>query len=126
MILYPRLTGAYRTPHALIRSVAIKIIIAGAGKAASPWRRRCPKEGHDITVIDKSGDIINQVSNGLDVICIEGNATNPESLIGAGAREADLIVASTRSDRGEHDMRHRSAQSSARSTSSPASATRNI
>lgn len=76
----------------------MKIIIAGAGKSGFAVAQTLSQEGHDITVIDKSGDIINQVSNGLDVICIEGNATNPESLIGAGAREADLIVASTRSD----------------------------
>ena len=75
----------------------MKIIIAGAGKSGFAVAQTLSQEGHDITVIDKSGDIINQVSNGLDVICIEGNATNPESLIGAGAREADLIVASTRS-----------------------------
>ena len=76
----------------------MKIIIAGAGKSGFAVAQTLSQEGHDITVIDKSGDIINQVSNGLDVICIEGNATNPESLISAGAREADLIVAATRSD----------------------------
>ncbi len=76
----------------------MKIIIAGAGKSGFAVAKTLSEEGHDITVIDKSGDIITQVSNALDVICVEGNATNPESLIGAGAAEADLIVAATRSD----------------------------
>lgn len=76
----------------------MKIIIAGAGKSGFAVAKTLSEEGHDITVIDKSGEIITQVSNALDVICVEGNATNPESLIGAGAAEADLIVAATRSD----------------------------
>lgn len=76
----------------------MKIIIAGAGKSGFAVAKTLSEEGHDITVIDKSGDIITQVSNALDVICIEGNATNPESLIGAGAAEADMLVAATRSD----------------------------
>ncbi len=76
----------------------MKIIIAGAGKSGFAVAKTLSEEGHDITVIDKSGGIITQVSNALDVICVEGNATNPESLIGAGAAEAELIVAATRSD----------------------------
>ena len=76
----------------------MKIIIAGAGKSGFAVAKTLSEEGHDITVIDKSDEIITQVSNALDVICVEGNATNPESLIGAGAAEAELIVAATRSD----------------------------
>lgn len=76
----------------------MKIIIAGAGKSGFAVAKTLSEEGHDITVIDKSSGIITQVSNALDVICVEGNATNPESLIGAGAAEAELIVAATRSD----------------------------
>ena len=76
----------------------MKVIIAGAGKSGFAVAQTLSHEGHDITVIDKNGDIINMVSNTLDVICIEGNATNPESLISAGAKDADLLVAATRSD----------------------------
>lgn len=76
----------------------MKVIIAGAGKSGFAVAQTLAQEGHDITVIDKSSDVINQVSNGLDVICVEGNATNPESLIGAGAADAGLLVAATRSD----------------------------
>lgn len=76
----------------------MKIIIAGAGKSGFAVAKTLAAEGHDITVIDKSSENITFVSNALDVICVEGNATNPEALVGAGAREADLIVAATRSD----------------------------
>lgn len=76
----------------------MKIIITGAGKSGFAVAKTLSREGHDITVIDKSSDIITQVSNALDVICVEGNATNPETLIGAGAEDAELLVAATRSD----------------------------
>jgi trk system potassium uptake protein len=76
----------------------MKIIIAGLGKSGIAIAQMLSHEGHDITVVDINGDIINQVSNGLDVICICGNATNPGTLMRAGAEEADMLVAATRSD----------------------------
>lgn len=76
----------------------MKIIIAGAGKVGYSVAETLSSEGHDITVIDKNPDTINTLSNNLDVICVEGSATNPETLIEAGAGEADLLMAATRSD----------------------------
>ena len=42
--------------------------------------------------------VINNRSNNLDVICVEGSAANPETLTEAGAADADLIMAAMRSD----------------------------
>ncbi len=76
----------------------MKIIIAGAGKIGHSVAEILSEEGHDITVIDRDPDIINLISNALDVICVEGNATNPETLLEAGAAQADLLMAAM-----EHD-----------------------
>jgi trk system potassium uptake protein TrkA len=76
----------------------MKIIIAGAGKIGYSVAEILASEGHDITVIDINSNTINNLSNNLDVICVEGSATNSETLLEAGAAEADLLVASTRSD----------------------------
>lgn len=76
----------------------MKIIIAGAGKIGRTVARSLAHEGHDVTVIDNDPDTIASVSNELDVICLEGSATNPETLTEAGASEADLLVAATGSD----------------------------
>lgn len=76
----------------------MKIIIAGAGKIGYSAAAILSAEGHDITVIDRLPGIINIVSNNLDVICVEGSATNAETLREAGAADADLILAATRSD----------------------------
>ncbi|MEA5153039.1 MAG: Trk system potassium transporter TrkA [Oscillospiraceae bacterium] len=76
----------------------MKIIIAGAGKIGHSVAEILSEEGHDITVIDRDPDIISLISNALDVICVEGNATNPETLLEAGVDQADLLLAAM-----EHD-----------------------
>jgi trk system potassium uptake protein TrkA len=76
----------------------MKIIIAGAGKIGRTVAALLLEEGHDITVIDRDPDTISAISNELDVICIEGNATNSELLREAGAEQADLLMAATEQD----------------------------
>ncbi|MBQ2959626.1 MAG: Trk system potassium transporter TrkA [Oscillospiraceae bacterium] len=76
----------------------MKIIIAGAGKVGASVAAILSGEGHDITIIDKRPDIINNISNNLDLICVQGSATSSDTLIEAGAREADLVLAATRND----------------------------
>ena len=76
----------------------MKIIIAGAGKIGRTVAAILSEEGHDITVIDRNPDIISSISNELDVICVEGSATNSETLREAGAAQADLLMAATELD----------------------------
>ena len=76
----------------------MKIIIAGAGKIGHSVAAILAEEGHDITVIDRDSELISLISNELDVICVEGSATNPETLREAGAAGADLLLAATELD----------------------------
>lgn len=76
----------------------MKIIIAGAGKIGHSVADILAKEGHDITIIDQDSSTINVLSNSLDVICVEGSATNAQTLIDAGAEQADLLMAATEKD----------------------------
>ena len=76
----------------------MKIIIAGAGKVGHSVAALLAEEGHDITIIDQDPDTILALSNDLDVICVEGSATNPETLREAGAGSADLLLAATEKD----------------------------
>lgn len=76
----------------------MKIIIAGAGKIGHSVAEILSEEGHDITVIDRDPDTITLLSNTLDLICVEGSATSPETLLEAGAAQADLLLAATEQD----------------------------
>lgn len=76
----------------------MKIIIAGAGKVGCSVAETLSAEGHDITVIDRDPEVIDRISNTLDVICVLGSATNHETLREAGAAQADLLLAATAHD----------------------------
>ena len=76
----------------------MKIIIAGAGKVGHSVAALLAEEGHDITIIDRDPDTIQILSNSLDVICVEGSATNSGTLREAGAEKADLLLAATEQD----------------------------
>ena len=76
----------------------MKIIIAGGGKIGHSVAAILADEGHDVTVIDHDAELIAQLSNTLDVICVEGSAANADTLREAGAAEADLLLAATQTD----------------------------
>ena len=76
----------------------MKIVIAGAGKVGRTIAEALAEEKHDITVIDSDPGIIESLSGDPDVICVEGNAANPETLRDAGTGEADLLLATTEKD----------------------------
>ncbi len=49
-------------------------------------------------MIDRDPEVIDRISNSLDVICVLGAATNHETLREAGAAQADLLLAATEQD----------------------------
>ena len=76
----------------------MKIVIAGSGKVGRTVAAVLSEEGNDVTVIDHDSDTIASISNALDVICVEGNAADPETLRNADADKADLLIAATEKD----------------------------
>ncbi len=76
----------------------MKIIIAGTGKVGRTVAAVLSEEGHDVTIIDNDPETVFSVSNDLDVICVEGNAADPETLREAGVDSADLLLTATEKD----------------------------
>lgn len=76
----------------------MKIIIAGAGKIGATIARTLSDEGHDITVVDNDANVISYVSDEMDVICVEGSATSPETLETAGIKDTDVLIAAAETD----------------------------
>ena len=54
----------------------LKIIIVGCGKVGSTLIEQLSKEGHDITIIDKRADKIQNMANLYDVMGIVGNGAS--------------------------------------------------
>ena len=76
----------------------MKVIVCGAGQVGSGIARQLSNEHNDVTVIDNSPDLIQQMADYLDVRTVVGYASHPDVLERAGAREADMVIAVTFAD----------------------------
>src|SRR4028118_727689 len=76
----------------------MRVIVCGAGQVGSTIARHLAKEGIDVTVIDSSPEQARRVDESYDVRGIVGHASHPEVLEQAGALDADMLIAVTRSD----------------------------
>ena len=72
----------------------MRIIIVGAGELGSLLAARlCTRNEHDITVIDSSGEQFGRLREKLDLMLIEGSATDTALLKRAGVESADILFA---------------------------------
>lgn len=76
----------------------LSIIIVGCGKVGSTLIEQLSKEGHDITIIDKNAQKIQELTNLYDIMGIVGNGASYSTQMEAGIEETDLIIAVTDSD----------------------------
>lgn len=80
------------------RPSGLKIIIVGAGKVGTTLAQQLSQEGHDITIIDKDADKVNDIAALYDVMGCVGNGASYLTQVEAGVNDADLIIAVTDSD----------------------------
>ena len=76
----------------------MKIIIVGCGKIGLSIIKQLVIEKHDITVIDKSAEVINDVTNNYDVMGLVGNGASYSVQKDADVDKTDLLIAVTGSD----------------------------
>ena len=76
----------------------MKIIIVGLGKVGYAIAQQLEGEHHDLTLVDASVEALSRAENSIDAMFVTGNGAGVSTLIQAGVRNADLIIAVT-----EHD-----------------------
>ncbi len=76
----------------------MKIIICGAGKVGTSIARHLVDQGSDVTVIDSSLKLIDDLREKVDLKTVIGSASNPSVLKNAGAEDSDMIIAVTLQD----------------------------
>ncbi len=76
----------------------MKVIICGAGQVGTTIARHLATEGMNVTVIDTDRELIRRVDESYDVRGVVGHASHPRTLRKAGAQDADMLIAVTRSD----------------------------
>ena len=76
----------------------MRIIIVGAGVVGFHLAERLSVEGHDISVIDASPELVRRIDEKMNVLAVQGDASTPSNLRKAGAEGADLVIAVTDRD----------------------------
>lgn len=76
----------------------MKIIILGAGKVGSFVTEDLSNEGHDIIVIDRNKEVLENLLSTNDVMGLVGDGRDVEAFVEAGVRDADLFIAISQSD----------------------------
>lgn len=76
----------------------LRIIVVGAGKVGDTLVTRLADEGHNLVIIDKNTERLNQLADQCDCMCISGSGASHEILEEAGVGVADLFIAVTESD----------------------------
>ena len=76
----------------------MRVIICGAGQVGYNIAAYLSKEENEVTVVDTDPQLIAHINENLDVKGVQGHASNPDVLNGAGANDADMIIAVTHSD----------------------------
>lgn len=76
----------------------MKIVVIGDGKVGRSIIEHVSKEGHEIIVIDKNPNVVEQLVNAYDVMGVVGNGASYEIQKSARVEKADLLIATTPSD----------------------------
>ena len=76
----------------------MRVAICGAGQVGSTTARHLAARGDSVTIIDASAEQAHRIGESHDVRAIAGYTSHPETLRRAGARDADMLIAVTRSD----------------------------
>ena len=76
----------------------MKVIVCGAGQVGFDITRRLALEHNDVTVIDRSAELVRRVIDTLDAQGLVGHASDPNVLEQAGTADADMIIAVTQAD----------------------------
>lgn len=76
----------------------MNIIVAGVGKIGLTLARQLSAEENDITVIDSSRGALEDCIERYDVLGVYGNCSVKDTLVRAGVKDAELLIAVTGSD----------------------------
>jgi len=74
------------------------VIIIGAGDIGYYLTQLLVEENHDVVVIDKDPIVCERISNELNVVATQGDATESRTFEKAGIKDADAVVALTGQD----------------------------
>jgi len=76
----------------------MRVVVAGAGNVGRYLASDLTERGHDVTVIEQSGEVFQRAKGTVDANWIHGDACEPWVLEKADLARADVLVAATGDD----------------------------
>ena len=76
----------------------MKTIICGSGDVGYSIADKLSKENFEVTVVDEPSPKLNKISENLDVKVFPGIPSLPSTLMNAGAKDCEILIAVTKSD----------------------------
>ena len=76
----------------------MKILIAGCGVVGETLAYELSKEGYDLTLMDSDPHVLETGIERFDVMSLQGNCASVNSLLSAGIKKCNLLIACTGSD----------------------------
>ncbi|MFT7286428.1 MAG: trk system potassium uptake protein TrkA [Halieaceae bacterium] len=76
----------------------MKIIILGAGQVGGTLAEHLANENNDVTIVDTDTERLRALKDSLDIGTVVGSASHPDTLLNAGAEDAEMLIAVTNSD----------------------------
>ncbi len=76
----------------------MRIMVVGDGKVGHTLAENLAREEHDVTIVDRSDNVLQKSMDTLDVMCVKGNGANICTLMEAEVGKADIVIAATATD----------------------------
>lgn len=76
----------------------MKIVIVGGGRVGFVIADQLTKEGHDIVLVDNNKEVVQELSDSLDIMVMYGNGAALNVQREADVEHSDLLIAATPSD----------------------------
>ena len=73
-------------------------VIVGCGKVGTELARTLVNDGHDVSVIDSSEKALAAAAEAIDILPVQGNGADINTLRDAGLDKADIFIAVSPSD----------------------------
>ncbi|WP_226010383.1 Trk system potassium transporter TrkA [Halomicrobium salinisoli] len=72
----------------------MRVVVIGAGEVGRSIAANLA-DAHDVVVVERDGDLVEELTYSLDVLAVHGDGTNLDVLREAGIDQADMLIAST-------------------------------
>ena len=76
----------------------MKVVVIGTGKVGRTIVEHTTAEGHEVVIVDKNANLIEDIIDEMDALGVVGNGASYDILKEAGVGRADLVIAATDSD----------------------------